>query len=269
MHHLDYKNNSVRTRYQNDTASTYDEKREKRKKWKLEMGVVNEISGLLDQGSIVADIPTGTGRILLPLKEASHTVYGIDISMDMLLQTKAKHMSDPVDILRGDAVSLPLRDKSLDYVFCLRLLNWVMADTMKEMLNEFCRVSGKGLIIGVRTQKPMGAFDCIRFGILSLMPVPANVSRWANRIKIFTNRVKGKLKYEARKLRGETEFQTDSVKKEFSTWTYYNKDELFRLFSELGLEIEREYYIDTLCSFSKRVIRPYAIYFLKFREGIH
>ncbi|MGE5342872.1 MAG: class I SAM-dependent methyltransferase [Candidatus Omnitrophota bacterium] len=263
---FNYKNNSVRTRYKKDTASNYDKKREKRKKWKLEMGAINEIGASLDNDPTIVDVPTGTGRILLPLTKASHRVYGIDISMDMLLQTKTKYASNPVEILRGDAVTLPLKDKSVDYVFCLRLLNWVTEKTTTKMLNEFGRVSRKGLVIGIRTEKPLNVLDFIRFGILNLIPTPHHVSHWTSTIKTFANRVKGKLTFETRRLLGKKP-QSNSGKKEFNIKMYYNKDKLFGLFSGLGLVIEKEFYIDTLCSFSKRLARPYSIYVLKFRDG--
>jgi ubiquinone/menaquinone biosynthesis C-methylase UbiE len=266
MDKFTYKKNSVRTRYNGNTASRYDEKRKKRKKWRKEIEAITKIANSFDPDSTVLDIPAGTGRFLMSLKDASHTVYGIDISLDMLLQAKEKCEDSPVDMIIGDAVTIPLKKDSVDYAVCIRLLNWVMESTMKNILNELRRVSRKGIVIGIRTEKRMDFSEFIRFGIFGVLPTPTSIRKWAKNIKNFTKKAKGKIAHEFRKVIGKQQEKKKIVKNEFFLHTFYNKGRMLRLFSDMETDVIEEIHIDTICSFSKWIVRPYSIYYLEFRD---
>lgn len=265
MHRFKYKKNSVRTRYKGSIVSMYDEKRRKREKWKLEMEAIKMIADKLPSGSTIIDIPAGTGRFFPLLAGNSNTVYGMDISRDMLLSVKEKYPGNPINMIHGDAVNIPLKDNSVDYVVCIRLLNWVMPGTMKTILNEFRRVTRKGIIVGFRTQKPMDFPDFIRFGTQCLLPTSTRLKRWLKKIRFFTLKAKGKLTHEIRRITGKQEAQSVKDKRNFFMQTFYDREAMSRLFSEIGMEVTEEIYIDTLYSFSKWLSRPYSIYYLHFK----
>jgi len=266
MNAQDYKNNSVRTRYKGDTASKYDKKRAKRKKWKKEINIIKQIAYQLDPQSTIVDIPLGTGRFLQSLQEASHTVYGIDISREMLLQAKSKDASQPVDMILGDAVTVPLKSQSVDYVLCIRLLNWVLPNTAKLILKEFRRVARKGVIVGFRTEHPMSTSEFVKLGIETILPTPTNFSRWSKKILQFSKKAKGKIVHEYRNITGKTRPKTNPHNRMAFINTFHDKDAMFKLFSELGMEVREEHYIDMMGSFSERIARHYSIYVLKIKE---
>lgn len=259
-----YGKNSLRTRYTGNTALMYDEKRSKRKKWRKEIDAVTKIAHELEPSSTILDIPIGTGRFLMPLIESTHKVYGIDISLDMLSKAKEKCAKDSVDLILGDAVTIPLASDSVDYVLCIRLVNWVMKETLIRILHEFRRVARNGIIIGIRTEKRMNFMDFTRYGIFSLFPNRAHLASWMRKIGHFTRKVKGKIRHEFHKTNGNQEKKVN--RNEFFVHLFYNKEELACLLNEMGMEIKEEIHIDTLCKFSKWYVRPYSIYYLRFRK---
>ena len=75
----------------------------------------------LSQGAAVLDIATGRGAIL---KEALNAIgpkgkiVGIDISSNMIEETKRRYNFPNVDLLCMDAENLEFDNESFDYVFC-------------------------------------------------------------------------------------------------------------------------------------------------------
>lgn len=97
--------------------------------------------------STILDAPTGTGRFFPLLKDLGHTVTGIDISIDML---KAQGSSPSADapLAQADCEHLPFRNGAFDYVFSLRFLGHVPPEIRVRVLQEFKRVSSKGIVVG-------------------------------------------------------------------------------------------------------------------------
>ncbi len=261
-----YKINSVRTRYKGETASEYDKKRAGRKKWKIEIKAIKNFIDHFEPDSIIVDLPVGTGRLFPLFDESSHKIFGIDISFDMLQQVKRKFPEFSNGILKGDAVNIPLKNNSVDYILCLRLMNWVQEATMKKILNEFHRVARKGFVFGFRCQEKMSSASMLKYAILNAIPTMTNIRMWNRKIADFGRRVIGKIKYEYNRLTGKPSGFSTAVNKEVFIRTYYNKEKMFKLFSEIGLEIVEEVYIDTICHFSKRIAKPYSLYLFKYKD---
>ncbi|EGV31954.1 Methyltransferase type 11 [Thiorhodococcus drewsii AZ1] len=70
--------------------------------------------------------------------------------MDMLLQARRKTERQPGEnrtwMIVGDAEQLPLKDHSIDYVVCIRFLNWLSGAHLDQVLTECRRVARRGLI---------------------------------------------------------------------------------------------------------------------------
>jgi ubiquinone/menaquinone biosynthesis C-methylase UbiE len=266
----------ARSGYQGETATRYDRKRSKRKKWKREMAALQTLVTQFEPGTSILDIPLGTGRFLEFYNESKHTVYGIDISWDMLLQARDRVLNldsnnnrGEVCLVIGEAEHIPMRDSSIDYVVCIRLLNWVTKPIFKDIIKEFHRVARKGIIIGFRCQQTMKFKDFLRLGVVSIIPTPHHVSRWVKAFVRFSAKVTGKIKSLAAGAAGKTKKKqagNENQQTVFRGSTLYDVVESRAFFSKLGLEVEASFPIDTLPAFFKRKIKPYSIYSLKLKE---
>lgn len=81
----------------------------------------------LKPGDRVLDLCCGTGLgfpFLLEKIGMQGMLIGVDISSEMLRQSKEKRLGENVNLVRSDAAYLPFRDKSLNVIlasFCLRI----------------------------------------------------------------------------------------------------------------------------------------------------
>jgi ubiquinone/menaquinone biosynthesis C-methylase UbiE len=166
----------------------------------------------------------------------------------------------------GDAQHIPMASKSVDYVVCIRLLNWVTTAASKEIIREFCRVTRKGIVVGFRTQRDIRALEYIRSLLFDLIPTPHHLRRWKRLLVNFYKRATGKIKHEAAK-RGFWKKQRKTRNKGIRN-VYHDKNELFIHFSELNLEIVDRVYIDSTASYTKRKVRPYSIYRLEHKKRL-
>jgi ubiquinone/menaquinone biosynthesis C-methylase UbiE len=150
--------------YRGEVAKSYLGSRTRSLKWRREQRLMKKIIKNLPKGSSILDLPVGTGRLLPYYAEGNHPVYGIDISNDMLSQARGIHhgMNNIKGLMQGDAEAIPLPDESIDYVICLRLLNLVPLAVLKNIIEEFKRVSRKGIIIQVRVTEKAGRLRMIQ-----------------------------------------------------------------------------------------------------------
>ncbi len=248
--------------YKGSVAESYDRKRQKRKKWKLEIAALEKIVSSFAASSLLLDLPLGTGRFMPLYQRGKHRVLGIDISLDMLQQARAK--AGEADLTTtgfamGDAESIPLADNAVDYVVCIRLLNWVTHPVMKKVIQEFHRVARKGIVIGFRTYQPMGMTDYICLGLRDMVPTPSHLKKWFIGLHRFFNKVKGKLL----SVRHPAKHTTSPGKKILTGSHYYEKAEMLALFSRMNMAVTTEIPIDKTASYSKRMVKPYAIYYLR------
>jgi ubiquinone/menaquinone biosynthesis C-methylase UbiE len=143
---------SAKSRYSGSTAQNYDAARERSPRYLRESGIAANIATVIEPDSVILDAPVGTGRLLDLLVDAGHSVVGIDISEDMLAVAAQRESvrTGAATLQSGDLEKLGLEDNSVDYTFCVRFLNWVPPLVMGNIIQEFARVSSKGVVIQVR-----------------------------------------------------------------------------------------------------------------------
>jgi demethylmenaquinone methyltransferase/2-methoxy-6-polyprenyl-1,4-benzoquinol methylase len=99
----------------------------------------------LPAGSVVLDVACGTGDLCRDLDAARLHAIGIDFSAGMLA---AARTSAP--LVRGDALQLPLPDRSLDGITCgFALRNFVSLDRFFAECARVLRVGGRFAFIEV------------------------------------------------------------------------------------------------------------------------
>lgn len=82
-------------------------------------------SAAIKPGSVVADVGCGTGRALIPLRDAvgpDGVVLGLDVTAEMLDVARPAAASVHAGLILADARSLPLRDGCLDVTFTAGLI---------------------------------------------------------------------------------------------------------------------------------------------------
>jgi ubiquinone/menaquinone biosynthesis C-methylase UbiE len=251
--------------YKGETAADYDKLRQRNRKWKKETAVIQKIISGLDPGTVILDVPLGTGRFLPIYNKKGIRTIGLDISPDMLRQAQKKmKVIGIVPVIIGDARYIPMISKSVDYVVCIRLLNWVATPAAKDISREFHRVARKGIIVGFRSQRNIRMTEFIRFLLFDLIPTPHHLRRWKRLLRTFWKKAIGKIRHEAAKHRlvgKKSAAHTKGVKS-----TYHNKNEIISLFSDLDLEIAGSFYIESTASYTEGKIRPYSIYRLELKS---
>jgi SAM-dependent methyltransferase len=137
-------------------ASGYEGRRAVTPKWAREQEVIEAVVRTLAAGSRVLDVPVGTGRFLSVYAEAGHRVCGLDISADMLAQARAVPTAPPrLTLVQGEVERLPLRDRAVDWVVCVRFLNWVPRSQLDGVVRELLRVARAGAVLLVRVTRSL------------------------------------------------------------------------------------------------------------------
>ncbi len=107
--------------------------------------VVGVITGLcasaarLDAGGLFLDAGIGTGRFGVPLV-ARHAgqIVGVDVSLPMMCQARAKVMPHVLPLVQADLQSLPFRAHSFQGILAVHILH--LMEGWKLVLDEFRRV---------------------------------------------------------------------------------------------------------------------------------
>ena len=137
----------------------------------------------VNPGERILDLPFGIGRFAPLYSRRGAEVVGIDISPDMLAEAAADPAVDELGptLITADAEQIPLADGSVDYVVCMRFINWLPPETRENVLREFHRVARRGLIVQVRLHEvyPAGGF-AVRLARSTLANAP-DVARAAIR----------------------------------------------------------------------------------------
>lgn len=107
----------------------------------------------LPAGALVLDVPCGTGRIDNWLLRASLRVIAADISAAMLAVARRKVRPTPFSagFLNADAGRLPLRSRSVEAVFSIRLLHLIDRPARLAVLSEMARVTRQWVVVEYRT----------------------------------------------------------------------------------------------------------------------
>ena len=104
------------------------------------------IQMLPDMPQTVLDVPTGTGRVSIALKEQGYHVTSLDLSFDML-QIVRRSCPEAVKLTLGDAHSLPFGANSFDACICLRYLHFYSPERRSQavrLIQELARIVRPG-----------------------------------------------------------------------------------------------------------------------------
>lgn len=100
-------------------------------------------------GSVVLDLPCGTGRFTGFLLSRGYRVLGADIAPEMIRIAKEK--ADGIPGILGwaaaDATRVPLPDKSIDSILTMRMFHLIPGDVRPKIYREFARVCRGQLVL--------------------------------------------------------------------------------------------------------------------------
>ena len=154
----------ARSRYQGSFAQDYLAGRVHDPRWEREQEAIEGFLRKCAPGSTVVDVPFGTGRFVDFYAQCELVVYGLDVSRDMMDQARstARELNARLEPVLGEIEFLPVRDRSIDHVVCVRFLNWVQLPVVDRILGEFARVARKDVLVHVRVRKPLGSAALLR-----------------------------------------------------------------------------------------------------------
>ena len=140
--------------YKGDIATNYESDRITESIWQQEQDWLSAFLQKIPDGSILLDLPVGSGRFLDLYAAKEIKVFGYDISNDMISVSKQKLAgikASHADIILkvADAEKIELEQNSVDYVVCFRLFHLIPFVVIKQIIKEFYRISNKQVIIEV------------------------------------------------------------------------------------------------------------------------
>lgn len=141
-------------KYHGAVAAEYDAKRDKSPKWIAEQRVVEDMLSDFAEGTVVLDVPCGTGRFLDFYRHKGFYVYAVDLSEDMLALAQQKTFGDQrVRFVQGDVRDLNgLAAHTCDVSVMVRLTRWLSPDECAAALRELQRVTRKRIIFTARVR---------------------------------------------------------------------------------------------------------------------
>jgi SAM-dependent methyltransferase len=141
--------------YHGDVAKGYLKKRLEQKSWHVEQNIMRELLAEFPDGSKVLDVPFGTGRFVDMYLRKGMSVYGVDISQDMLTAAKEAlgESYERCSIHLGSAESLPYENDFFDLVVCFRFFGLISLEMANNVLAEIHRVTKDKAIIRVPVLK--------------------------------------------------------------------------------------------------------------------
>lgn len=118
-------------------------------KHRLRCAVLKRAFRDVPPGSTILDIPCGTGRYTGFLLSRGYRVLGADIAAEMIkvAQAKANGVPGTLGWLAADATRVPLRDKSIDATFTIRLFHLIPKDVRPRIYRELARVCRGQLVL--------------------------------------------------------------------------------------------------------------------------
>ena len=115
---------------------------------RLQCGALRKCLRQLAHKSHIADIPSGTGRMLPILLECASSVIACDVSEAMLVEARRRVSEHgPVDFLLCDARNLPLDNASVDGVVSIRFGMHLEPAEREAILREFARVTREWVVM--------------------------------------------------------------------------------------------------------------------------
>jgi ubiquinone/menaquinone biosynthesis C-methylase UbiE len=145
---------------------------------RAELRALRRLLGAATRGSAALDVPCGNGRLAGLLSELGYRfLLGLDGAPAMARAARPRYLAT----VAGDAARLPLPDRSVDLVLCVRLLHhFPEADARRAILGELSRVARRavafsyyrsgtleGLRRRIRRKRPGGRFGLSGAAILA------------------------------------------------------------------------------------------------------
>lgn len=103
------------------------------------------IEKLLPRHLVLADIGCGTGSLTVELARFAEKVIGVDLSHEMLRRARnvaKERQLRNVEFRHGDALKLPLAERSVDAAFCVMVLHFL--SDPQQAVAELCRITRSG-----------------------------------------------------------------------------------------------------------------------------
>jgi SAM-dependent methyltransferase len=111
-----------------------------------EQSIVSRFLQKHPEGIWVLDVPCGMGRFNDVLARYNDNVLSIDKRLGRSAYTVSSMRSHSTVAIQGDALSLPLRNDSVDVALCIRLTHHLNKDNTVKLLKELGRVAIEVLI---------------------------------------------------------------------------------------------------------------------------
>lgn len=145
-----------RTKYDRETARRYDRQRYgglrgRIKNW-LHARILRRAFREVPSGSLVLDVPCGTGRFTDWLCGRGYRVVGVDISTEMIDVAREKQ-AGALGYVTADVLHLPYADKSVDATLTVRFFHLVPSWMRVDVYQELARVTRKRVVIGINCNK--------------------------------------------------------------------------------------------------------------------
>jgi SAM-dependent methyltransferase len=131
----------------------------------LEKALLGQLLASFPDARTVLDVGCGTGHFTRWMAEQGLDAVGLDVS-DPMLNEARRH--DGVSYMNGDALALPLADRSRDLVALITTLEFV--SDPERALAEAVRVARQGILLGVLN----------RYSLLALRRRLSRESLWRN-----------------------------------------------------------------------------------------
>ncbi len=141
--------------YYGETAKDYISKRVKQKRWHKEQNIMQNLLLEVPYGSSVIDVPFGTGMFVNYYLEKGMSVFGLDISKEMLFEAQ-KYLGKSFflcNVSIGNAACLPYKYESFDIVVCCRFFDLIPLDMARKVLFELKRVAKSRIILHMKVRK--------------------------------------------------------------------------------------------------------------------
>jgi ubiquinone/menaquinone biosynthesis C-methylase UbiE len=146
------KPNPAALKYFGEVARNYDSRRAGRQVTIEDDVIIEKFLDSCDRDCVIADIPAGTGRAAPSVLNRGYSYIGIDFSEDMLDICRRRIGENPnARLLQGDARSLPLKDKEVDNLLCIKFIKWLLTNEMVvDCLREFRRVCKGRVLLNIK-----------------------------------------------------------------------------------------------------------------------
>jgi SAM-dependent methyltransferase len=137
-------------RYKGEGAASYNTVRSTSERWRQEHATVRDMLSAY-AGATVLDIPVGTGRFVPIYKELGCRLVGVDISPDMLAETRRAAEAEgyaPDALELADATGLPGHFQA-DVAVSVRFFNWLDEPRARLAFTNIAKAARRAMIFSL------------------------------------------------------------------------------------------------------------------------